>query len=518
MQPLGWEHNDAFQMQFILQHYFDGGLLELPMFFGIPNILLYNEHFILHAIVALPFYLLTHNITITYNLLVFTVLALSFGAMYGLVVYLTKNRWASVVAGLIFVFNPFVFARFPGHLNLLTLCFIPLIFLYFEKSLASPTNKNLFLFFAAAAGQLLTSWYYVGILAVLFPVYALMRLRETKIALISFLRPGLYAGIALCALVGGATLALYGPFLAGGSLDKTEDRMFQEYFSAWPTDWFLAPPSNVLYGSLRPWVAKRFPSFVHTSNPSEQNLLVGITPFLLAMLALSTKRRPIIVVGVISFLLSFGPALGLYSIVHDLYPPMWFLRVPARFAVGVFFAVSVLSGYAVAHVLKKRHWVIGLLLAALIALEYWNTPPATRPLPPTPQVYEALQSLPVAVVLEFPIANQLPVGDPRRRVEYLDAHYLWYRLMYHKKKLFNGYAAFTPGEAMERNNFLAATFPSAYSLATLRSWGVGAVILHRDEFTMESDYMLIKTQLAAQNVPLIVEEAGMALFDLTKSQ
>jgi hypothetical protein len=88
--------------------------------------------------IGIPLQLLGLNLVTIYNLL----LALSFViAGYGtylLVKYLTGNRPAAFVSGIIFAFCPYHFAHMLGHLNIASIQWIPLYVLALFKALEKP--------------------------------------------------------------------------------------------------------------------------------------------------------------------------------------------------------------------------------------------------------------------------------------------------------------------------------------------------------------------------------------------
>src|SRR3989344_2825135 len=73
---------------------------------------------------ALPLQFL-FSLTITYNLLVLLGFVLAFVGMYLLAHYLTNNKLASFLAGIVFAFSPYHTAHALHHINLASIQFIP---------------------------------------------------------------------------------------------------------------------------------------------------------------------------------------------------------------------------------------------------------------------------------------------------------------------------------------------------------------------------------------------------------
>jgi hypothetical protein len=96
-------------------------LSTLPMFYGFQNSLFFSDHHFIHAVIALPLFLMTKDIIITSNLLIISTLLMSLTAMYTLCYFFTKHVLPSVLGAIVFVLNPFILARFPDQLILLSL-------------------------------------------------------------------------------------------------------------------------------------------------------------------------------------------------------------------------------------------------------------------------------------------------------------------------------------------------------------------------------------------------------------
>jgi hypothetical protein len=123
----------------------------------------------------------------------------------------------------------------------------------------------------------------------------------------------------------------------------------------------------------------------------------------------------------------------------------------------------------------------------------------------------------IQVLLEYPIGNSIDYAYPQARMEELDAHYLAYALLYHDKKLINGYSGFIPKEYYKRAEYLSIHFPTRSKLAMLKTWGVDAIVVHEDEFTNKRTYAdILSSHLLG--VPILMSEKGVTVFDLTAWQ
>lgn len=120
---------------------------------------------------------------LAYNALILISFVLTGYTTYLLIAYLTGNPYAAVVGAAVFAFSPFrMHAMAAGWLPLLSTQWIPLVFLYLERTLREGRTRS-----AAAAGfflglTILSSWYYlyiVGSMAILFLLLRTRPWRET---------------------------------------------------------------------------------------------------------------------------------------------------------------------------------------------------------------------------------------------------------------------------------------------------------------------------------------------------
>jgi hypothetical protein len=535
-KPLGLTHNDVYQNMFIIKHVMDviqsghwSTLPKLPMFYGFSHSYFYNEPFILHAIAGLPIYIATGNIILTYNLLAVGTMLASLIAVYALAYQLTGKYISSVIAAVVAVVNPFVMARFPDHLNLVTLVFLPLIFLFVERILKRPTPWNCLGLFLLLTAQLLTSFYYAAFLTLILPIYVIVRWIQERTNLKKLFQWGTITGIVVFMVVVVGMVKIYsGTFLFGETAPDL-DRQQLLYYSAWPTDWLFAPAQNVLYGAIRPLIAKIFPTLVHQGTPSEEHLFPGMIVLVLWIIAFVKLRKTtyrrfyylFAVLSGVSFILSFGPVIhltsnvtvpGVFDIVSTLDPVLRMTRVTARFAVFVFLFGGIIAAMVTTHMRK----MFTLVILLFILIEYWIHPFDFLTVPKeTLAFYNRLDTYTnIRVILDVPVGDAMLSSGENIRPEYMDAHYLLWAAIAHHKTLLGGYVGYMPIEYYVRANTIATGFPSPETVSLVRKWGVDAVILHEDEYAYPTDYHLAKVKLAAMGMPMIEEINGLALFDL----
>ena len=137
------------------------------IFHPLPLTLAYSEHLVAQAIQIAPFYLLTGNPILGYNLLFLSTFALSGLGMYLLVRELTGNSGAAFAAGLLFAFAPYRLTH-ASHLQVLSSQWMPFVLYgllrYFETRRIAPLAGAAVAFVA----QNLSSGYYL----LFFPPFA----------------------------------------------------------------------------------------------------------------------------------------------------------------------------------------------------------------------------------------------------------------------------------------------------------------------------------------------------------
>lgn len=547
-QPLSLFHNDWHFITFQLNHYMHviqngnwANLTTYPMYYGFSDSLFFGEFFPLHVLFAYPLYLFTNNIFFVSNLLVLLTIIFSYSTMFLLSWQSTKRMGASVIAGLIFAINPFMMGRFPDHLLVLSGGFLPLIFLLIERLLARPHRTGLGWLAVALTGQMLTSTIYYSIfLTVILPLYIGIRLfqkgwpeksaiynRGTIIGFIAFL--SVISGIAYMYSKNNATLY------------STRSQESTVAYSATVSDWLFTAPNNRLYGQLKPWAAKKYSYIVREGIYSEHNLATGVIPFILGLLGvwvlLYKKRDPLLIafftIGILSLVLSMGPQLtlsesvrlpGLYGLISTVNPLLGYLRVPTRIAVFSYLSFALVVAYGLSwletRMKSKPYFILMVCITLGILGEY-----AIKPVEflkqdkAVQQAYDAVNARSdINVILEYPIGNAIDYAYPQARMEELDAHYLAYALMYHNKKLFNGYSGFIPKEYQRRADLLSVNFPTRGKLTQLTQWGADALIIHKDEFTEKGRFESVVNSLQALGVSLMHTSDGIAVFDLTAWQ
>jgi hypothetical protein len=463
------------------------GLYDANIFYPARNTLAYSEANLGAGLMATPAWAFTGNPFLAHNTVVVAGFVLSVAGAYYLVRYLSASREAAAIAGVLFAFCPFVFAR-TAHIQLLLIAGLPFAMLAFHRFVDRVSPGRAVALGLVLFAQALSCAYY-GIFAGLMVGLGTIVFAVTR----GLWRSPRYWGlVALAAAVAiGLTLPFFLPYLQvqdqgfGRTLDDA--RMYSANggawlaSSAWAHRWWLAAIegfSEVLFpgaialgaGLAGAWIAWRSPTAAPHDGVGLRRDVAGFY----AALAL------------IAFWASFGPDAGLYRLLFETVPVFALLRAPARMGIIVTLALVVLSAAAFAPWLRARTrpraWAAALVLLAALEL---NAAPLTalREAPPVPEAYRTLARLPRAPLAEFPYFARRT--DFPRHAEYMLGS------TYHWQPLVNGYSDFIP--ATFRDTALALSFfPTRESFRILSNVGARYVVFHLNGYSAGNRTQLIE--------------------------
>lgn len=535
--PIFYRYEDTYLLVLTLKHYYtnliSGNLSQLPnlpIFWGYTNTLFYTETLFIQSLLSIPFALFFSNPFTIYNLTTLLLLLLSFCSMFWLVHFLTRNSIASIIGASIYIFNSYVMSHFP-FIMMMTLCWIPLIFLLFEKFLRQPSNKYGFWFFIILTLQMLSYLYYSAFLTLVLPIYIGIRIYQTKFQVRKFLNTGSWWG----AVIFIATLLLLVSFyLQSAPVNKQEHHIkrIEQFYSATLKDWLTYSDSNLVYPLIN------FPFKPDEGIPFywEKSLFPGVIAIFLLIASFvwykgkkTSVLIPFYLLLGLSFLITLGPKIyltsqfyipGIYGMLYYLNPLFQFIRVPPRFAVFVMFFIALISAITYAKVASKLSWkknvvfsglVVGILiLESINSLQgYQTVNDATR------NFYQQLNSDPqIEVILELPIGNMLPFNAANARPEDFDTHYLVYQSLFHSKKLMNGFTTFYPPEYYDFAAKMSINFPTKEKLLALKRKQVDLIVLHQDEFNDKREFLRISEALKQLHVPVYKQSGDISSFSL----
>jgi len=139
--------------------------------YGVP--LVFSTTTELNSLISIPLQTI-FGLVETYNLILIFMFVLSGVSTFLLVRYLTKCKLSAFISAFIFAFSPYLIARiWGGHLNMLSVGWIPLYVLFLIKMFKEPCKKNVFFASLFLSFTCFSSWQY-GIFMFVFTAFYLL--------------------------------------------------------------------------------------------------------------------------------------------------------------------------------------------------------------------------------------------------------------------------------------------------------------------------------------------------------
>jgi hypothetical protein len=520
-----------------------------------------------NAILSVPLQMI-FGLIVSYNIIIlFAFVVAGYGA-YLLAKYITQDAAAAFIAGVIFAFSPSHFAHTAGgHLQVLSIEWIPFYVLFFLKTIKESRRINAFL---AAFFLLLTALcdlYYALYLACFSVVYLGYQFWMSKGQIANKELMTRLATLAIAAAVLIAPLAL--PMLielkyhispsVETTLEGSADLLG-----------FVTPSTlHPLLGPRARNIASRF-----TGNAAENTVFLGYTVLLVAMYSgLRVKEKDIrywIFVMLFFLILSLGPVLHILGDTEFtafkvriplpyliLYPLFSFTRVPARLIVMVMLSLSIVVAYGLKSLslwIQNRSAGIALGLPGFKPGKIGSI--ISRGFPDAKRLSKAVMMsfFLCAIVFEY-VPFPLPLGKLAVPEVYYQiaseegdfalvelprdycyapcqvSEYQYYQTV-HKKKLVGGYVARNPSYALD---FLYNTpvirelnFPelppdilrqdlSEVGLSLLNYYDVKYIILHRNYMTPEMFHQVDGFINDVLRIPLDYQDATIKRYKVIET-
>jgi hypothetical protein len=477
------------------------GVYQANIFFPHRNALAFSEANLVAGAIGAPVWALTENPYATHNSVVLVGFIVAAAGGYYLARYLTGSRAAAAVAGILFAFCPFTFAR-TAHIQLLLTGGLPFCLLAFHRLVDRPTAGRAALLGAALWMQALACAYY-GIfagLAVAFGTLFFAAIRGR------WRDRDYWIGIALAAFVSLAlTIPFFLPYIdvqreLGFARTLDEARTYSADAGAW-----LASAA---------WAHRWWLPLIE---PFDEVLFPGI---LTTALAIYGARRGWIGAGrevtifyvataAIAFWLSWGPDAGLYTAFFHTIPVFSFLRAPARIGILVTLCMVMLASIGIAALLKdrRRAGLVAAALGVLAVADLMQAPlTALRDAEPVSPAYRTLTIQPTGPVVEFPYFYRRP-DFPRHAVYMLNSTAHWMPLV-------NGYSDHIPQDFREHVVPLSS-FPTRESFAILAKIGARYAVFHLDMYDRRSRERVIERIAEYGNfLRPLVKEGDVWLFEI----
>ncbi len=385
-----------------------------------------------------------------HNLIVLFSFVMSGVTAYWLAYYLTRSIWGSLLAGFVFTFSSYHFAHFYGHLNLISMEWIPLFVLCWYILITRP-SLTMGLASALTLWLVLLCDYYYFFYCVLTGVLIVIWYMVAQSNFWFFLKREYLT--SLSAFV-AASLLLVGPTIFPLMyLMRTDPLLDAHNPKSFALDLFalFVPGESWRFSQLTEGYWSRLPLGI-----SEASVYLGYAVILLVGF-LWTKRKDGSSAGLwyfiaaFFFLMALGPVLRVngeivyegvmpYTLLEKVLPFLKLSGVPARMTVMVTLSAAVLSAMAVTHLPKTSSGkIFTSIIIALLFVEY-----LPAPLPATPT------EVPAYVTALADLPNDGGVLDEAAPTKYFQ---LYYQTV-HRKPMAFGYVARTPSSVVEKEKGL----------------------------------------------------------------
>jgi uncharacterized protein (DUF2062 family) len=354
--------------------------------------LLFQTLNIFNAFLTLPVQLVL-GLTASYNFVVlFSFVVGGYGAyLLALHILRAKNgegaHAAAFLAGVVFSFSPFHFAHLLGHLQVISLEWLPFYALCLVRSLSSDRVRLLphvvlpIVFLVLTA---LCDWYFVLYLLIFTVLYLAYSIAVDRRARLPLAKTGLILAL---------TVAVLSPLLTPMLVEAWRDpsHLLSPFettvrLSADLMAFFTPNEFHPLWGEAASHLASGF-----TSSTSERMVFLGYIPLALAGYAVWTRRRESAfwLIGCVVFLvLALGPYLHVggrqlpvplpYLGLYRFLPFFSIARSVSRFAVMVMLTLGCLAALGLHRVLssllERRAGIAAALTIALVCFEFLPVP------------------------------------------------------------------------------------------------------------------------------------------------
>ena len=485
-------------------------LFDANLYYPFIHSLAYSDIFIPASLLSfIPLQSFKEPIVVINFTLISSLILLGF-SVYLLCYYLTKDFFASLLAGTLVIFSPSVLG-YSVHLQILGVEWVPLAILFFLKFLDKGKSKFLalsLLFFLLQVYNSFLPGYFILFSYAILLFFHWRADKEKTIKLIT------KKNIVLCLIPILLIIPITIPyFQVSKEFQYTRDIRDAIHFAIQPED-FLYPSGHTRFSDF----LLSLPFNQHSQNGEfKPGYLGGVFTLLVVFTIGSVRKIPkqvrndkrmlsFLTIAATGLILSLGPVLHLgrqtvhepfpiplpYALFYYIIPGFQGFRNSARWEMLFILAIVVVIAIALHAVLKKfsskKKAMIYLILFIGVIAEF-NFPmkfvavPQKKDFPP---VYAWLATTPKdTAIIELPIYNWNMW--PQTQAELLREYYS----TIHFRRTVNGYSGFSPPPWQVLVSDMLTKFPSRQTITQLHDMGVDYVIIHTDDYDRAHNDKLI---------------------------
>ncbi|NWJ47345.1 MAG: hypothetical protein HXX08_15915 [Chloroflexi bacterium] len=367
-----------------------------------------------NGLIGLPIMILFGAVA-AYNFIALVAFSLAGYWTYLLVSYVSGNRLAGFVGGIIYAFSSYQLTQYYlGQANLYASGWLPA---YFYSLIAANNTKGrqrtlyTLLGLASLVLIMLTDWQYV-IFAGLFTLFYTFYIAIGRRSFVPFV---IAASIGLVWLALAAPLIFKTFDIINSKIVDTPYYAFSVSYSADLFSFVLPSPRHFIWGDWSKGINSGATDLEHN-----KAIFIGLLPVLLSLIGIRYQfKRSLfwVFLALLFAILALGPLLQTggtlhedislpFSILQNI-PGINFARVPVRFVLITVLSFSILAGYAIATLLpkiKNIKWQVGLagLIAVLLLGEHLPAPYPINAALSQPYYQQIGSSTEKGAVLELP--------------------------------------------------------------------------------------------------------------------
>ncbi len=352
----------------------------------------------LSPLAGILFSFLDFNITLKYNILFIIAFILTGTFSYMLAFYITKDKYASILASFIFTFAPTHMAQAFNHLDWTMIEFIPLYFyfllrLYNERKSIYAVYAGISLFFASFFGDIEQGIFLIFFTLVILILFIFEDRKEKKYIIKNIYNSALLLGVSFVIAIPFIIEAL--PYL-GNALSTASSVGNSINDNIIWSDNLLSFFLPSIYNYILHYVAENY-SYIYYNDPAETTSYIGYITLILVIVSIYYWRKDnnkeikdyillFSILSIISFLLSLGPYIvigktitipSLY-ILYKLLPIFNIIREPGRFDIFTMLFLSIIAAFGYIKIRdrinSKNEILLLLWILAVIAIEYVGLP------------------------------------------------------------------------------------------------------------------------------------------------
>jgi hypothetical protein len=436
------------------------------------------------------------SITATYNAITIFAFVMGGLTMYWLSYLLTKSFWGSIIAGFIFTFSDYHFMHAHGHLQLVSLEWIPLFILCWYLLITKPRTVT-------AIGAAIVLWmvilcdYYYFFYCVLIAILILLWYAIINKNIRFIVRKDYIVPLASFVVI---VLLLISPIIGTLLISNYRDPLISPHD---PVSYSLDLLALIIPGGG--WLFHQWTQFYWSKLPggiSESSVCLGLSVFVLlgyvwikrTALELVIKQQIYLWFMAIGFffVLALGPALHIagrviwnkgmpYTLLVDVLPFLKLSGLPVRMTVMIILGASILSAIGLRELFRQfpQKWLFTFGLLGILLFEALPTPLAATRIE-VPEYVTTLAGLPNdgGVVDMVTTGISLP---------------LFYQTI-HRKPLVLGYISRVPTSVNEKDVMLVETIRNRDYGKLWDTYHIRYIITHDTIQAQDvQPYMSIKT-------------------------